>query len=97
MGSLVQEAREINPHLSAFALLNAADATGRDNQEALDALKEIAGIDTLPLIVGRRKVYPNAASEGRAVTEHRPRHPKALREMAHLISLLYPEHKTTSE
>jgi hypothetical protein len=34
--------------------LNAADATGRDNEDAADILKEVSGIELLPCIRGRR-------------------------------------------
>lgn len=81
---LVAEAREINPELRALAFLNAADAQGRDNLEALEALADIKGIDTLAETIVRRKSFPNAAAQGRGVTEIQPRDAKAVEEIAAL-------------
>jgi chromosome partitioning protein len=89
MAQLVKEAREINTDLQAVVLLNAADAQGKDNEEAADALKESEGLDLLPFTIGRRKAFPNAASSGRAVTEHSPKDAKAVSELQALIKALY--------
>ena len=89
MTYLVQEAREINGTLRAVVLLNAADAQGKDNEEAAEALREHAGLDLLPCTIGRRKAFPNAASSGKAVTEHTPQDAKAVRELTALIRALY--------
>jgi chromosome partitioning protein len=78
---LVAEAREINPELKAMAFLNAADAQGRDNAEAREALADIAGIQTLDEMIVRRKAFPNAAAQGRGVTEVQPRDTKAVEEI----------------
>lgn len=87
--TLVQEAREINTELRAAVVLNAADATGHDNEDAAEALKEASGIDLLPLTIGRRKAFPNAAAAGRAVTEHTPKDAKAVAELRQLLKALY--------
>jgi chromosome partitioning protein len=89
VAELVKEAREINPELRAVTVLNAADAQGRDNDEAGEALHEIAGIEVLPLTIGRRKAFPNAAARGRAVTEAIPRDAKAVAELHALLKALY--------
>jgi chromosome partitioning protein len=89
VAELVTDAREINPALRAVTVLNAADAQGRDNDEAGAALREIAGLDVLPLTIGRRKAFPNAAARGRAVTEAIPRDAKAVAELHALLSALY--------
>jgi chromosome partitioning protein len=91
MAALVKEAREINPDLRAVSILNAADSQGRDNAEAAEALKDVSGIAGLPVMIGRRKVFPNAASTGRGVTEYLPKNPKALREFQQLLTLLYTD------
>ena len=91
MAALVKEAREINPQLRAVSVLNVADSQGRDNTEAADALKDVAGITCLPVMLVRRKVFPNAAATGRGITEHLPKDPKALREFQKLLKLLYIE------
>ena len=89
MAQLVKEAREINQSLRALVLLNAADAQGKDNSEAADALKDSEGIDLLPFAIGRRKAFPNAAASGKAVTKHTPKDAKAVSELDALIKALY--------
>lgn len=89
MTELVKEAREINENLRAVVLLNAADAQGKDNLEAAEALKESEGLELLPFTICRRKAFPNAASNGKAVTEHNPKDAKAVRELHALIKALY--------
>jgi chromosome partitioning protein len=86
---LVAEAREINPTLRAMAFLNAADAQGRDNAEAREALTDIAGIQTLEEMVVRRKAFPNAAAQGRGVTEVQPRDAKAVEELTALAQAAF--------
>jgi chromosome partitioning protein len=46
---LIQEAREINRSLRATAILNAADAQGRDNNEAGAIMREKEGFEYFPL------------------------------------------------
>jgi chromosome partitioning protein len=89
MTHLVKEARDINEHLRAVILLNAADAQGNDNAEAADALKDSDGLVLLPFTIGRRKAFPNAASSGKAVTEHTPKDTNAVRELHTLLKALY--------
>jgi chromosome partitioning protein len=96
MGELVTEAREINERLRVLAVLNAADSQGKDNEDALAALTEIAGIETAPLMIVRRKAFPNAAAAGRAVTEHQPRDTKAAEEMMALSRLLFSDTSRTA-
>ena len=86
---LVTEAREINTDLRALAFLNAADAQGRDNAEAQEALREVGAIDTLDLMVVRRKAFPNAAAQGRGVIEQQPRDAKAVEELIALAAIAF--------
>jgi chromosome partitioning protein len=89
VAALVTDARAINPDVRAVTVLNAADAQGRDNDDAVLALQEIPGIEILPLAIGRRKAFPNAAAHGRAVTEAVPRDAKAVAELQALMRALY--------
>jgi chromosome partitioning protein len=89
MAELVREAREINADLRALAVLNAADAQGKANADAGAALKDVEGITLLPVIIGRRKAFPNAAAGGKAVTEHTPKDDKATKELPALLKALY--------
>lgn len=89
MAELVKEAREINADLRALAVLNAADAQGRDNADAAEAIKEVEGITLLPVMIGRRKAFPNAAAGGKAVTEQTPKDAKATQELHALLQAVY--------
>ena len=89
IAALVDEARQVNENLRAYALLNAADALGRDNDDALAVLGEINGLETLPCVVVRRKAFPNAFSAGLGVTEHMPRDQKAIDEILSVVNAVY--------
>jgi chromosome partitioning protein len=89
VADLVREAREINPTMRALVFLNAADAQGRDNQDAAEALQSIQDIEFLDIFVGRRKAFPNAASAGKAVLEQSPKDQKAVEELTTLLQVIY--------
>ena len=89
IAALVKEAREINDRLRAVAILNAADAQGSDNDAAAEQIGEAEGIEYLPVPVGRRKAFPNAAAAGRSVLEQTPRDPKAVQELAAIVSAVF--------
>ena len=91
MAELVAEARVLNERLEAFSVLNAADAQGRDNEEAAAALREVPGIAYLPGPVVRRKAFPNAAAVGRSVLEQSQgqRDPKAVGELEALARFVF--------
>ncbi len=91
MAVLIQEAREINEQLRTLVVLNAADAQGRDNADAVQALQETPGMEILRVFIGRRKAFPNAAASGRAVTEHTPRDAKAIEELQDLVRVIYTD------
>jgi chromosome partitioning protein len=84
---LVKEAREINDHLRAVTVLNAADAQGRDNDDAATALQDIEGLEYAPTPIIRRKAFPNAAASGLSVLEHDD--PKAIEEFSRLTKFLF--------
>jgi chromosome partitioning protein len=89
MATLVKEAREIHPSLRAMAFLNAADAQGRDNAEAIDAMMDVHGIEVQSLVLVRRKAYPNAASAGLGIVEMQPQDPKAIKELTRLAQMAF--------
>lgn len=89
MAALVVEAREINEGLRAVAILNGADPQGGDNNAALEMIGDIKGIDVLATSIIRRKAFPNAAAEGRAVLEHTPRDAKAIEELTTLVGAVF--------
>lgn len=79
----------INPVLKAYAVITQADASGKDNQEAIDILSEFPEIKTLECTIGNRKAFRNAAADGLAV--HEMFHPdkKACEEMQTLYDSIY--------
>jgi chromosome partitioning protein len=83
---LVQEAREINDSLRAFVVLNEADAQGKDNEAAAEALREMPGLTLVPVMIVRRKAFPNAAAAGLSVLEYDD--PKAREELQRLVDFL---------
>lgn len=84
---LVKEAREINDSLRAIAVLNEADAQGKDNEAAIEALSEVEGVETAPISIVRRKAFPDAAASGRSVLEYD--NPKARDELQQLVDHLF--------
>jgi chromosome partitioning protein len=84
---LIKEAREINEGLRAVAVLNEADAQGKDNQAAMEALGEIEGIELAPVSIVRRKAFPNAAASGLSVLEYDD--PKAREELTQLTNFIF--------
>ena len=91
IAGLVVEARAVNEGLIAYALLNCADSQGRDNDDAKGALAVIEGIEPLPLVVVRRKAFPNAFSVGLSVLEQSPQDPKACSEIISIVDALYTQ------
>ncbi len=91
IAALVAEAREVNDGLRACSFLNMADAQGRDNEEALEALKGMDGVAVLPLVIVRRKAFPNAFSNGLTVTEQLPKDAKAVDELLSIVDALYTQ------
>jgi len=89
LAELIQEARELNDHLRTMVVVNAADFQGTDNDAAIEAAKEVKGLEVLTTVIGRRKAFPNAASNGQGVTEYNPKDVKAIQELESLIKYIY--------
>src|SRR5581483_3876286 len=94
--AIVTEAREINDALRAVAVLNEADPQGKDNQATLDALAEISALEVAPVMIGRRKAFPNAAALGLSVLEYHD-DPKAADEMRQLVKFLSASNVYTND
>ncbi len=59
-------------------------------REVNDGLRALAaGIETLDLMIVRRKAFPNAAAQGRGVVEQPHRDPKAVEELNALASAAF--------
>ena len=89
LDDLIQEAKEINSDLKVLALLNAADAQGRDNAEAAMIIGEKAGFEYFPHPIIRRKAFRNAAAAGLSVLEYRPSDEKAINEFTLLSERVF--------
>jgi chromosome partitioning protein len=83
---LVTEAREVNDQLRAIAVVNEADPFGKDNQKALDYIREIQGLELAPVLIVRRKAFPNAAAAGLSVLEYDDT--KAAEELTQLMDFI---------
>jgi chromosome partitioning protein len=90
VSALITEARQYRDALlRAVAILNFADPAGGDNAAAAEALTGNEVIAYLDAPIGRRKAFPNAASEGRGVCELNRQDPKASAEMAALVRAVF--------
>jgi chromosome partitioning protein len=90
VASLLSEAQPYRQEpLRALAILNFADPQGGDNASAAEALTGNEVLSYLDSPIGRRKAFPNAAAEGRGVSELRPQDPKASAEIATLTAFLF--------
>jgi chromosome partitioning protein len=89
VSAIVQEIRQINPTLQAYAFLNRADSRGYDNEEAQNMIKESEYLMTLPVQICNRKAFGNAASEGKAVNELKLADKKAILEVDNLYKCIF--------
>jgi chromosome partitioning protein len=89
VASIVQEIKQINPSIEAFAFLNRADSRGYDNEEAQDMIKENENLMTLPVMICNRKAFGNAAAEGKAVNELKVMDKKAMLEIENLYKCIF--------
>jgi chromosome partitioning protein len=89
MCNLIDEARVVRTGLRAVAVLSMADNTGRDNEDAIEALKDFPQLDYLPTPILRRKAVANAAGQGLSVLELKPKDAKAIKELKALYDSVY--------
>ncbi len=89
--SLVSEARARgNTTLRAIAVINEADhLQDSENAGAIAELKEKDGLEVSPTRIVRRKAYPDAAAQGRGVTEYKD--PKAALELTAVLEFIHPQ------
>lgn len=79
----------VNHKLKTYAVINQADAKGSDNDEALKVLQETEAITCLPIFIGNRKAFRNAAAEGKGVHELIPIDQKACKEIKDLYDIIF--------
>lgn len=87
--SVVAEMKQANPNLKVFSFINQADAKGSDNEGSLSILEECEEIQCIPITVGCRKAFANAASDGLSVIEMKTQDKKACQEITQLYDFIY--------
>jgi len=89
VAELLEEVRTVNPALLAWAFLNRADASGTDNTEAMQMIADTEGIDLIPPMIGDRKAFPNAHTQGLSAIEVKKTDPKAVKELEELYQYCF--------
>src|SRR5690349_3038947 len=98
VASLMTEAGEYRDSpLLTWAILNFADPQGGDNEAAAEALRGNDAIKYLDAPIGRRKAFPNAAAEGRGVSQLKRPDPKATAEIIALVRAVFTDIPPASE
>jgi chromosome partitioning protein len=87
---LINEVLLINPRLKVIACINQGDNRGVDNEDALKILEEAAEFKCIQSMIGNRKVFSNAASQGLGVAEMQDA--KAKEELVRLYHEIFPRH-----
>lgn len=89
VSQLVQEARAFNENMKAVCLLNRADSSGSDNEEAAAIALETPALTYIDAPLGNRKAFRSAAAQGLAVTEVKRLDKKAVEELEKLYKCLF--------
>ena len=87
--SLIDESRLVRDGLRAVAVLNNADISGQDNDDAIEALAEFPQLEYLHPPIRRRKAVANGAGRGMSVLELIPKDPKAIEEISALVNSVF--------
>jgi len=88
---LISEVLLINPKLKVIACINQSDNRGVDNEDALKILEEASEFKCIQSMIGNRKVFSNAASQGLGVAEMQDA--KAKEELIRLYQEIFPRHQ----
>lgn len=95
LSSLIKEVLKLNDRLKVFAVINRADPKGKDNEAALNLIKDYDHIVCIPTTVGQRKSFANASTEGLGVVESKPKDKKAISEIKKLYQSIYGAKKAS--
>lgn len=85
---LIHDAKIYNDKLISLAVLNRADVSGKDNEDASQIIKECNEIQLIDCILTQRKIYANAASHGLSIYETQKKDPKAIIEFDLFIDIV---------
>jgi chromosome partitioning protein len=91
MSHLIEEARGMRGDFPVFAILNNADTSGTDNEEAIEALSEYPTIQYINAPIKRRKSVATSAGRGLSVFENTPKDGRAIEEMQAFINQIFNE------
>ena len=89
VSEVIEEIKQINPTIKAFAFLNRADSRGIDNIDAQECIKETNNIKMIEPVICNRKAFGNAAAEGRSVMELKNQDKKAIHEINNLYNFTF--------
>jgi chromosome partitioning protein len=90
IAAMVNAAREANPALKAYVILNKADpGISQDNEDAIEEAKIHVGLEYLDCPILDRKAFANATGQGICVSELKRKDRKAEAELDKLASLLF--------
>lgn len=87
--NIISGAKQINTELKCFAVINRGDSTGTDNKDAMDIISDCPHLTCIPIIIGQRKAFANAATDGLGVLELKNADKKAVMEMNMLYEYIY--------
>ena len=82
--NMVDDVVSINPKLSALTFINKGDSRGSDNEDVVNILKQQPSLKYIPYVLMTRKVYANAAAEGKGIIEVKRRDYNAIKELKEL-------------
>ncbi len=89
MSAIIKEARKFNQALRAAAVLSCADPSGKDNQDAIEALSDYPELTYMDAPIIRRKSVANAMGMGLSVAELTPKDAKATQELKRLVDNVF--------
>ncbi|TXH56087.1 MAG: chromosome partitioning protein ParA [Bacteroidia bacterium] len=89
MSHLVEEAKGLRGDFPVYAVLNNADISGSDNEEAIEAITDYPQLKYLDAPVKRRKSIATSAGKGLSVLEYSPKDAKACEEIQRLIDIIF--------
>ena len=85
---LIEEIHTVNTELLCYSVINQGDSKGFDNGEAMEILSEIECLKQIPVVIGHRKAFANAASEGLGVIEMKKKDNQAVQEIKSLLEFI---------
>lgn len=87
--SVISQISTVNEKLRSYALINRGDPSGIDNKEAIELLADCPNLVCIPHVIGQRKAFANAASDGLGVVEMKNYDKKAVSEINKLYDFIY--------